>query len=64
VLRVVVHRVDLHPLRRTADPVVLRGITLAPKHGVPVVVERIRPADGAPAVAGAPLARPSVASSG
>jgi cytochrome P450 len=42
VLRVVVARADLRPLRPVADPVVLRGITLAPKHGVPVAVERVR----------------------
>lgn len=42
VLRVVVSRADLRPLRPAADPVVLRGITLAPKHGVPVAVERVR----------------------
>jgi cytochrome P450 len=40
VLRVAVPRVDLRPVREEPDPVVLRGITLAPKHGVPVTVER------------------------
>jgi cytochrome P450 len=39
VLRVAVPAVDLRPLRARPDPVVLRGITLAPRHGVPVVVE-------------------------
>ena len=38
VLRVVVPRIELRPLRPTPDPVVLRGVTLAPKHGVPVQV--------------------------
>ena len=38
VLRVVASRVDLEPVRDGADPVVLRGITLVPKHGVPVRV--------------------------
>jgi cytochrome P450 len=38
VLRVVVPRVELEPARPTADPVVLRGVTLAPKYGVPVQV--------------------------
>jgi cytochrome P450 len=47
VLRVVASRVDLSPVRPQPDPVVLRGITVAPKHGVPVrVVRRTpRPAD-------------------
>jgi cytochrome P450 len=40
VLRVAVPRVELRPLRDRPDPVVLRGITLAPKHGVQVAVER------------------------
>ncbi|HEX8065237.1 MAG TPA: cytochrome P450 [Thermoleophilaceae bacterium] len=38
VLRVVATRVELAPVRPEPDPVVLRGITLAPKHGVPVRV--------------------------
>ena len=38
VLRVAVPAVRLRPLRADADPVVLRNITLAPKHGVPVEV--------------------------
>jgi cytochrome P450 len=44
VLRVVASRVELRALRAEADPVVLRGITLAPKHGVPARVESVRPA--------------------
>jgi cytochrome P450 len=43
VLRVVVPAVELRPLRDRPDPVVLRGITLAPKHGVRVAVERRSP---------------------
>jgi cytochrome P450 len=43
-LRVIVPRVDLEPLRAEEDPVVLRGITLAPKHGVRVRVKAVRPA--------------------
>jgi cytochrome P450 len=39
VLRVAVPAVDLRPLRSRPDPVVLRGITLAPRHGVKVAVE-------------------------
>jgi cytochrome P450 family 135 len=40
VLRVVASRVDLSLERDEPDPVVLRGITVAPKHGVPVRVVR------------------------
>jgi len=36
VLRVLVPAVQLKPLRDRPDPVVLRGVTLAPKHGVEV----------------------------
>jgi cytochrome P450 family 135 len=50
VLRVAVSRAELRPLRERPDPVVLRGITLAPKHGVQVAVERVVPAER-PAVA-------------
>jgi cytochrome P450 len=46
VLRIVIPRVALRPLRDQPDPVVLRGITLAPKHGVQVAVERVAPATG------------------
>jgi cytochrome P450 len=38
VLRVAVPAVQLEPVRDHPDPVVLRGITLAPKHGVEVEV--------------------------
>jgi cytochrome P450 len=44
VLRVAIPRVELRPLRAQPDPVVLRGITLAPKHGVAVTVQRRLPA--------------------
>jgi hypothetical protein len=44
VLRVAVPAVTLRPLRDRPDPVVLRGITLAPKHGVAVAVEQTAPA--------------------
>jgi cytochrome P450 len=50
VLRVAVPQVQLRPLRDQPDPVVLRGITLAPKYGVHVAVERRSPAPR-PAVA-------------
>jgi cytochrome P450 len=43
VLRVMVPAVELRPLRERPDPVVLRGITLAPKHGVQVAVDRLYP---------------------
>ncbi|MFI4989518.1 MAG: cytochrome P450 [Solirubrobacterales bacterium] len=53
VLRAAIPRVELSPLNARPDPVVLRGITLAPKHGVRVAVRRalpaIRPAAAAPA---------------
>jgi cytochrome P450 len=42
VLRVAVPTVDLRAVRDRPDPVVLRGITLAPKHGVEVEVAGIR----------------------
>ena len=48
VLRTIVPRVELRPLRERPDPVVLRGITLAPKHGVRVVVERALRPPGSP----------------
>ena len=38
VIRVVLSRVDLRPTREQSDPVVLKGITLAPQHGTPVAV--------------------------
>ena len=41
VLRVAVTRAELRPLGEQPDPVVLRGITLAPKHGVRVHVENV-----------------------
>jgi cytochrome P450 len=39
VIRVVVSRIRLRPVRPEPEPVVLRGITLVPKHGMPVAVE-------------------------
>jgi cytochrome P450 len=48
VIRAVATRVELEPLRPRPDPVVMRGITLVPRHGVPVRVRRIAaPAAGA-----------------
>ena len=43
VLNVIAERIELEPLRDEPDPVVLRGITVAPKHGVPVRVTANRP---------------------
>jgi cytochrome P450 len=42
VLRVAVRAVELRPARERPDPVVLRGITLAPRFGVRVDVGRAR----------------------
>jgi cytochrome P450 len=44
VLRVAVPACELRPLRERPDEVVLRGITLAPRHGVEVLVEAPSPA--------------------
>ena len=44
VIRAVAEAVDLEPVRGESDPIVLRGITLAPKHGTPVRVVRRRAA--------------------
>jgi cytochrome P450 len=41
VIRTVVRRAELAPLRSQPDPVVLRGITLVPRHGAPVEVRRV-----------------------
>ncbi|WP_320671181.1 cytochrome P450 [Patulibacter defluvii] len=53
VLRIAVATLDLRPLRAQPDPVVLRGITVVPRHGVPVEVTGVRApvARRAPAVA-------------
>ena len=40
VLRTAVQSVELEPVRPETDPVVLRGITLAPRHGTEVRVSR------------------------
>ena len=41
VIRTVVSRVDLEPTRPEPEPVVMRGITLLPRHGTPVEVRRL-----------------------
>jgi cytochrome P450 len=48
VLRTIVQRVELEPQRAEPDPIVLRGVTLAPKHGVPVRVVALRQAAASP----------------
>jgi cytochrome P450 family 135 len=48
VIRAVVAAVDLEPLRPELDPVVIRGITLVPKHGTPVRVRQRVPARRVP----------------
>ncbi|HMJ04526.1 MAG TPA: cytochrome P450, partial [Conexibacter sp.] len=40
VIRVVVERVELRPQRDRPEPVVMRGVTLVPRHGMPVEVVR------------------------
>jgi cytochrome P450 len=40
VIRTVATRVELRPLRADPDPVVMRGITLVPRHGVEVEIAR------------------------
>jgi cytochrome P450 len=42
VLRVAVPAVELRPVRKRPDHVILRGVTLAPRHGVEVEVARVR----------------------
>jgi cytochrome P450 len=41
VIRTVVTRVDLQPARPDPEPVVMRGITLVPRHGTPLAVKRV-----------------------
>ena len=41
VIRAVVSNVDLVPLRPKPEAVVMRGITMTPRHGTPVVVRRL-----------------------
>ncbi len=56
VLRAAVPAVELRPLRSEPDPIVIRGITLAPSKGVEVVVKRRlrrKPASAATATAAA-----------
>ena len=41
VIRTVVSRVELAPTRAEPEPVVIRGVTLVPRHGTPVEVKRV-----------------------
>lgn len=41
VIRAVVAGADLEPLRSEPDPLVIRGITMVPKHGAPMRVARV-----------------------
>jgi len=52
-LATIAARADLEPARANPDPVVLRGITVVPKHGVPVRVLARRPARAQPSAASA-----------
>ena len=45
VIRIVLSRVELEPVRPEREPVVLRGITLAPRYGTPVRVAALAPAE-------------------
>jgi len=40
VIRTIVSRTQLQPRRAAPDPIVMRGVTLVPRHGVPVEVGR------------------------
>jgi cytochrome P450 len=44
VIRAVVDRVEIEPLRPEPDPVVIRGITMVPEHGAPVRIRSVAPA--------------------
>ena len=41
VIRAVVSRTELEPVRPEPEPVVMRGVTLVPRHGTPVRVRRV-----------------------
>lgn len=58
VLRVVLARAELRVVRPRPDPVVLRGITLAPRHGVRATVATVRPATVREPLAGATTGAP------
>lgn len=47
VIRAVAQRVELEPVRAEPDPVVIRGVTMVPKHGAPMRIKRVAPASAA-----------------
>jgi cytochrome P450 len=52
VIRTVLSQVEIEPLRPRREPVVLRGITMVPRHGTPVTVRRAaRPGPARPPLA-------------
>lgn len=53
VIRAVVETVDLEPLRPEPEQVVIKGITMVPKHGTPVRVKRVASRARAPVPASA-----------
>jgi len=48
VIRAVVARAELRPVRPAPEPVVMRGITLVPRHGAPVEVAAVGPRPSLP----------------
>ena len=56
VIRTVVTRVELRPTRPEPDPIVMRGVTLVPRHGTPVAVEPLATSRATAAPAQAPVA--------
>jgi cytochrome P450/SAM-dependent methyltransferase len=58
VIRTVVSSVDLQPTRPDREPVVMRGITLVPQHGTPVLVGGIDGKRPRPVVGDYPNRRP------
>jgi cytochrome P450 len=51
VLRVTIPAVELRPVRTRPEPVVLRGVTLAPRYGVQVDIARVLQPERRPATA-------------
>jgi cytochrome P450 family 135 len=55
VIRTVVTRVELRPMRPEPDPIVMRGVTLVPRHGTPVEIGRLVSRRTPPAPAHTPV---------